>query len=196
MTSPCKEKASFRTFVSPAAFTNSILLTGRCHNHDFHFRKITDFICATWDFESLSGSHPWRRIFLAYSLTGFVTGGRNFLPQNGLQRSLELWHSWLVYFSSSVWGWSGKSGTLNPLPVVLEFLLWWGMEALMFKAGVMFVSGWVANWLSSERASGIRWFFPNRKLARIRPASEMSFDSNSTPPLEVKARRIGKRNRQ
>ena len=67
------------------------------------------------------------------------------------------------------------------------------MDALIFGSLMMFASGALASSPSSVSASGIRCSSVrlSGKLARMRPASEMSFSSNSMSELLVNAFRIG-----
>ena len=62
-----------------------------------------------------------------------------------------------------------------------------GSEALTFGSLMMFASGVVASAPSSASASGCS---PN--WARMRPASEMSRSSTSTPALAANASMIGR----
>ena len=69
-----------------------------------------------------------------------------------------------------------------------------GIEALMLGSLMMLASGVFASSPSSASESGTCWSSGSRsaKLARIRPASEMSRVSTSTPALAAYAWMIGR----
>ena len=68
-----------------------------------------------------------------------------------------------------------------------------GTDALMFGSLMMLASGRFASSPSSVSQSGTRWagVRPSGKLARIRPASEMSAVSMAMPVPPVNFRTIG-----
>ncbi len=70
-----------------------------------------------------------------------------------------------------------------------------GSEALMFGSLMMLASGLRASSPRKARLSGTRWASVRKsgKLARRRPASEMSLTATSTPVPLVKPRMIGSR---
>ena len=69
----------------------------------------------------------------------------------------------------------------------------WGTDALMLGSLMMLASGVLASSPSSARSSETRWS-PSRRSgnwARMRPASEMSRSSTSTPAMAANAWMIG-----
>ena len=71
----------------------------------------------------------------------------------------------------------------------------WGIDAEMFGSLMMLATGVVASSPSSVSASPTRWSSVrcSGKSARMRPASEMSRVSTSTPAVEAKACTTGRK---
>ncbi|CNJ78943.1 Uncharacterised protein [Mycobacterium tuberculosis] len=99
-------------------------------------------------------------------------------------------------FSSSDFGFCGKSGTLKPLPCSsLIAATSCGTEALMLGSLMMLVSGSCVSLPSSARLSGTRWssVSSSGNSARMRAATEMSLASILIPAGSAKARTIGRK---
>ena len=151
---------------------------------------------ATWLLESADHAPIECGFFWANAFTGAATRRSELPSRNTGFTALPSTFAYRARtsFSASVCGSSGKSGTANPFACSSSIAATsCGMDALMFGSLMMFASGVLASSPNSVSASGMRCSSVrlSGKLARMRPASEMSFSSNSMPELFVNARRIG-----